>query len=307
MNMTHATKTAMLACVAGLTALANANPITGNPAADGWAHAGHSLENNIYSRGAANHGFDIYTTSFTVTDSSMFVLPGHEGAAYDNYYGIPSGGRQWDTSAARLWDVGHTVIGLGGVFSDMAAPDAGWTEFTGPTVNAGLPAGSGQLRLQAKFGTADATWSTSTIAPGSGNGAASTNDGGLGTVFIRSSGWLFLGDNAWENYAGEMMGLQETGHITRVGTTVGVDAGRLIWEYDAQSQRPISWQLLVNTTLLDLDAAPGFTGLTPSIGDMIIASVQTSPFTDAVVQLVPAPGSAAMLGFLGLAACRRRR
>ena len=284
--------------------------LTGNPAADGWHHEGHSLQSGVYSRGSGNLGFDIYTSHFTVTDSSTFALKGHEGAAYDGYYGLPSGGRQWDTTTARSWSAGDVVVGLGGVFSDISAGDAGWGGFTGAGVNDNLPSGEGRLRVQGKFGTSDATWSTSTIAPDAGDGSASTSDGGAGTIFARSSGFLFLGDNAWETYSGEVMGLQEPGHISRVGTSIATDVARLVWDYDEDADRPLSWQLLLNVSMI-ADDDPAFASLVPGVGSPVIASVQTSPYTDALVTVVPLPAAAwaglALLGAMGGVAGVKRK
>ncbi|TVQ58857.1 MAG: hypothetical protein EA379_12545 [Phycisphaerales bacterium] len=296
-------------------ATVNAHTLTGNPAADGWQFAGHSLQAGNYSRGSANLGFNMYTTSFTVNDSSAFSLAGHDGAAYDGYYKIPSPSNQWDTTSARTWDVGHTVIGYGGSFADIAAAAAGWAAFSGGGVNDLLANGESRLRLQAKFGTSAATWTTSTVAPGSGDGGASTSDGGPGTVFVRSSGWLNINSNVWQDYSGQMMGLQEPGHILRSGGTPGVDAARLIWEYDADAGIPISWQILLNTTLLEQDAPIGYAGLTPMVGDLVVGSVQVAngPFTDALAMLettiipLPTPAMLGLAGLTGVIALRRRR
>lgn len=302
--------------ITGATA-AHATSLTGNPAADGWHFAGHSLENGKYSRGSANLGFNMYTTSFTVKDSSAFSLAGHNTAAYDAYYKIPPAGNQWDTTSARTWEVGHTVVGFGGSFTDIAAAAAGWAAFSGNGVNDLLGGGEARLRLQAKFGTDNATWSTSTVAPGSGNGSASTADGGLGTVFVRTSGWLNINSSVWNDFSGQMMGLQEPGHISRTGATApGTDTARLIWNVDTNGL-PISWQILLNTTLLDMDAPDGFAGLTPTVGDMVIGSVQVAnnPFTDALATLqssttiipLPTPAMLGLMGLSGVVAIRRRR
>jgi len=298
--------------VACLTHQVQAVQITGDPSVDsGWAFGGNSLGNGDYVRGNANVSFDMYTTEFTVTDSSQFDITGHTGAFYDNYYrDRPAAANQWDQSTSRSWDVGHTVIGVGGVFTNTTAGDAGWAAFTGNAVNS-LIDGEERIRLQAKIGTATSTWSASTVAPGAGNGSGSTNDGGSGRLFVRSSGWL--GDDgdgsAWITYSDVMMGMQEPGHITR-DTTVGVDAARIIWNWDGTNGRPASWQILVNTSLVDMDAAVGFAGLLPVAGDPVISSIQVTngPFTDALATIVPIPEptSLALLGMSSLALLFRR-
>lgn len=283
-----------------------AAPISGNPLSDGWSFRGNSLYNGTYVRGGGNYAFDVYTTQFTVTDASAFDISDHDDPSFLGYYETA----HWTKADARPWQVGHTVIGVGGAFNSVTADDAGWDAFTGNTVNGGIN-GEYRLRLQAKIGSEDATWSASSVAPGAGDGSGSTSDGGAGAFLIRTSGWHSL--DAWESFGGEMLGLQKEDHIS--STNIGVDAARVIWTWDDASNRVGTWELLINMSLVeeDLDAAL-FTGPLPGLlGDSVIASVQVGggAYTDALAQVaVPEPSTIALAGIAGLAGVaivRRRR
>lgn len=306
----------ILALTLGALQATTAAAVTGDPLADGWAYGGHSLDQGAYVRGSGNVGFDMYSTQFTVSDSSVFSLAGHSGASYDDYYGAT---RTWDTDTARSWGVGDTVIGIGGMFSDITATEAGWGAFTGNAVNSNID-GEYRLRLQAKIGTADASWSASTLAPDAGNGSGSSSNGGLGSLFVRTSGWHSL--STWENQASTIFGLQDPGHILRDGTGVGVDAARVIWTWDAANNRAGSWQLLVNLSLVDADEDVNFAGLLPGFGDAVIGSVQVAnaAYTDGLMSIggyaagyplaeVPVPAAVWLFGtgLMALAGVARRR
>jgi hypothetical protein len=308
----------VLALGLGMLQANTATALTGNPLHDGWAYGGHSLDQGAYVRGSGNIGFDMYSTQFIVSESnsSLFSLAGHSGTGFDDYYGAT---RTWNTDSARNWDVGHTVIGIGGMFSSITAAEAGWGAFTGNAVNSNID-GEHRLRLQAKIGTADAAWSASTLAPDAGNGSGSSANGGLGSLFVRTSGWHDL--STWESQAGTIFGLQDPAHLLRDGASVGVDAARVIWTWDANDERPGSWQLLVNLSLVDADAPLGFAGLLPNFGNAVIGSVQVNnaAYTDGLMSIggyaagyplaeVPVPAAVWLLGtgLIALVGVARRK
>ncbi|MBK9118300.1 MAG: hypothetical protein IPM18_01685 [Phycisphaerales bacterium] len=280
--------------VAALVASASAGVVTGNPVADGWTLHGHSLANGVYSRGTANYGYNIYSSAIHVANGSNLA--------------ISDGGYSWLP--------GDTVLGIGGVFTGISAASAGWGSISGNSVNSQLSQALGP-KLIAKFGTSAATFSTSTIAPGAGNGAASTALAGTGGVFVRTSGYFHATnpllsqdtDTTWTGNNGQLMLLDKDNHISRNGTSApDKRVARVIWEYDTTLGHVLSWQILLNVSLLDRTAG-GFGGLTPRPGDLVIASVQDRDgvYTDSLVRsVIPAPG-AVLLGALGLGLIARLR
>jgi len=272
--------TALMCCSASFAAT-----VTGNPLSDGFAFQGNSLSNGSYVRGSANYGFDMFRAVLTVTEGSNLVTG----------------------SGAGAWNVGDTVLAVGGIFQGITAGDAGWSDFSGNGVNS-LYDSSTALKLQAKFGTAAGTWSTSTIAPGAGNGAGSLNDGGMGAMQVRTSGSNSFG--FWAANADTLNPLASSGHIERSGGSAGMNSSvaRLIWNCD-DSGRVVSWEVLLNATLLASLTTPGYAGMIPNQDFSAIMTVQNGDgaYTDGLVQGVPSPGALALMGLAGVLGSRRRR
>lgn len=275
--------------VGALSTVASAG-LTGNPFTDGWTSGGHSLDNGVYVRtsGNVNYAFDTYSTSFSVATGS----------------GLPGS-----------WLLGDSVIGAGGVFTDpVSAAAAGWGSIPG-NQNEKLGANI-STKLQVKFGTADAIWSPSSLAPAGGNGSGGTADGGVGTVTIRTTTDTNVNrPGYWSTNSGLLMELDKTTHAARFGTSnPDTDVARLIWNWDADAGHVSSWQILLNTSLLDRLAPGTFTGKSPGAGNLAIMTVQNGDggYTDALIRVpaavVPAPGVALLMGFgVGLVGWFRRR
>jgi hypothetical protein len=304
--MSHVTpqRPAALVCAAVfgvlmLTASGHA-AVSGDPVADGWALTGNSLENGVHVRGSANYGYDAYTAGLTVQSGSDLEI----------------------SDDSLSWLVGDTVIGVGGVFNAISAEDAGWTSYSGNAVNSLLPTTSPYSgpKLQAKFGTADATWSASTTAPSGGNGNSSSSSGG-GRVQVRTSAYFRTGTPlggqtepwTWDGNSGQLLVLDKVSHIKWDSGAYSTDLldkkfARMIWIWDDVNHQVASWQLLLNVSLMDR-ANPSFAGLLPGIGDMAIMTVQDNDgaYTDAVVAIAPEPTSLALIGAGGLVLLRRRR
>ncbi|TSA44658.1 PEP-CTERM sorting domain-containing protein [bacterium] len=257
--------------------------VTGNPEADGWTFGGHSLENGVYVRNSANYGFNTYRTQITIASGSQLNIA-------DGTYS---------------WNAGDNVLGLGGEFASITASEAGWSAFTGNGVNSIL---GEDTKFVTKFGTANATFAASTVAPDAGDGLGSLGtNGGTGAVQVRSTGWFYAAD--WIAGSGQLMRLNKTDHIERVGTSAPDDhVARLMWLWDGTSH-VASWEILLNTSLLDRLAPSGFAGLTPTAGDLAIIAVQRRDgvYTDALVTVVPEPATICLLGLGGLALLRKRR
>ncbi len=280
-----------------LAGIAQAASVTGDPGADGWVYGGNSLASGVYVTGSANYAFDTYSLGFSIASGSNLEIS-------DGMYS---------------WLAGDNVVAVGGKFQDITAAAAGWGAFSGGAVNALLPAGQNpsNLKLQAKFGTSAATWTTSTIAPGSGDGNSSGGSGG-GRVQVKTSAYfgatVVTGGQTepwtWAGNSGQLLVLDKDSHIDWAG--IGPDpqpskyAARMIWIYDGSVGHVSSWELLLNTSLLDR-LVPDH--VLPAIGDQAILTVQhaDAAFTDALVQVSPVPVPAAAwllgsaLGVLGLA------
>jgi hypothetical protein len=294
-----------MACLLVIVLVGNTAPasvVTGNPVTDdGWTSGGNSLANDVYVRGNANYSYDTYSMVTTVQAASNLNI----------------------SDGANSWLVGDTVLGVGGHFVDITAVQAGWTAFTGNTVN-GLLGGAdlgADTKLQVKFGTSVADFTTSTIAPNAGDGHGSFGTyAGLGAVQIRTSAWFYAAD--WSAGSGVLQLLDKPEHIERNDpTTPGpdspdADVARLIWNWDAINDRVDTWEILLNASLLErLD--PDFPGDTPDLGGLALMTVQNRDgvYTDALVRLgspsiasdppaVPEPATFviwSLLGALGLA------
>ncbi len=269
--------------------------VTGDPVADAWTAGGNSLANGVYVTGSANYAFDTYSAAFAVDSGSNLEI----------------------SDGANSWLAGDNVVAVGGKFQTITAADAGWAAITGQSINSLLPAGGNPstLKLQAKFGTSAATWTTSTTAPGSGNGDSSGSSGG-GRVQVKTSAYfgatvVTAGQDepwTWAGNSGQLLVLDKPGHLDWAGISPdpqpGKYAARMIWIYDPVGGHVTSWELLLNTSLLDR-LVPGH--LVPAAGDKVILTVQNGDgaYTDALVQVVPVPpalwlfGSAvALLGWL---------
>jgi len=277
--------------VACLAHQAHAAQLTGDPSADtGWVFNGNSFDQGVYVRGEATFSFDIYSASFSLDSTAHSnVINSFTGAGLD-------------------WLAGDRVIGLGGKFVDNTIADTGWdpgdwqwSPYSGGGTDFNDDV-SGSSNPQAKFGTSAANWSVSTAAPLFGNGNSSTSDGGFGTVQMRATG-------SFGNRTDAGNGIPDLPDLVRRvdsgGSAVTIDDrfGRLI--YIADGQVPESWQWLLNLDLLDREYAGD---PTPLPGDPVIASVQrgNQRFTDAQVNIIPEPGSLALLGMSSLALLFRR-
>ncbi len=269
--------------------------ITGDPVADGFALTGHSLEKGTYVKGIANYGYYAYGNGFNVQAGSNLEI----------------------SDGTYSWQAGDAVVAVGGVFTDDQP--TGWT-LSGNAMNSLLPDTTPYSgpKLQVKFGTEDASWYTSTAAPGSGNGNSSSSNGG-GRIQVRTSAY-FQTDTplsgqtepwTWNGNSGQLLVLDKESHIDWDGGDENLDkrVARMIWVWDDTTNQITSWELLLNVSLLDRVAPEDFTGKLPKIGDMAIMTVQDNDgaYTDALVTTVPEPATMAILGLGGILLRRKRK
>ena len=285
---------AVAAMILAVSGVVQAAVVSGDPTTDsGWTLTGHSLADGTYVQGSANYGYNAYGAGFAVEAGSNLEI----------------------SDGALSWLTGDTVVGVGGQFESITPAEAGWSAFSGNAVNSLLAVTEYGPKLQVKFGTSAATWSTSTVAPASGNGSGGSSAGG-GRVQVRTSGYFHadtpigsqVTTTTWSGNSGQLMLLDKDSHIAwDGGSQLDKEFARVIWLWDGVEEEVSSWQLLLNVSLMARQN-PTYTGLLPSPGDLAIMTVQErdSSYTNALVS-TPEPATMSLLALGGLALLKRRR
>ena len=267
------------AVFAALMVSASAQDINGGTSWGGWQDRGQSTDLGIYGSGSITGVYDIYTTSFlfdgqTVSGSPAFGLP----------FTAPMDLSGWN-AGARIFGVGIEAVSGVPVWSGSGP----WPIF--PFITFDLASDSYQAA--STVGGTDGRTSPSTYAR-AGDFNVQLN-GDFSKLYRPNFMAVYTDDGSF--WGG-------TGSVTTFAGSIQ-DHETSLWPHVRSFYDPSngSWQALFN--LDTLQTIPGF----GTIGDDFRIGINSVGGTVAVldVGVIPTPGAAALFGFAGLAAIRRRR
>jgi len=271
---------AACAAVAGLavsTASASVIDINGGASWGGWQARGQSTDLGIYASGSTTGVYDIYTTSFLFDGQTVSGSP-----AFGGGFTAPMDLSGWN-AGARIFGVGIEAVSGVPVWSGSGPWDVR------PFITFDLASDSYQAA--STVGGTDGRTSPSTYARA---GDFNVQLNGNNSFAYRPNGMAVYTDD------GSFWG--GTGSFTSFFNT---DLNTTVWPHVRSFYDPSngSWQALFN--LDTLQTIPGF----GTIGDDFRIGINAVGGTVAVldVGVIPTPGAAALFGFAGLAAIRRRR
>lgn len=159
----------------GVAGVAHAT-LTGNPLTDGWNMVGNSAQLGNYNASGSYppdpyFSADMYTSEFTLQTGSQLIT----------------------TGGAFNWNVGDTIVGVGGMFNPAG---------NNTTVDDSYRTGDGatDIRFVVKYGSTTATWAPSSAGdvpwqPGNLPTApayGSLVNGGPGSILLGTSAYIFF-------------------------------------------------------------------------------------------------------------------
>lgn len=251
-----------------------AGPISGDPAADGWAQLGNSNDLGTYVRGTGVFDFTLYTRSYN--------LDAADAAAF--------GG---------AWQVGDLVLGIGAV----VGPSSDLSRSVRIVAKYGT---SGATFSSSSTLTPPGDGDGSFSAGNAGEGGILLGTNNPPPQFVIPTNAGVIHDYSASGSVMERQGA--TLPVTSLDPTT-VDAGRLIFLTDNAGGLLSSFQVYLNVSQLE---RYGF-AINPAPGDDFVLTLQRSSnaFRDAIgtTAAVPEPSSLVLagLGAAGLMAALRRR
>lgn len=257
---------------------------TGNPSTDGgWTAEGMSTSAGVYNFGSGNFNVQIYATAFTLAPSSTLI------SALGGYN----------------WNIGDTIVGVGGVFSGA---NADLTYSGGADENTITHSNSTSTRIVVKYGTSTATWAAP--APNStGTAYGSQANGGVGSVLLGTYPYDFYPADSNTLVVPVDSPLLQSGPSTTM--SISGDMGRVITSWDGTNAM-VGFESFLDLTLLDAT----YPSNNVALGDEFILDLQrgtsSTLYQDSLGTLpsvVPEPSTIALVGvgLLGALSLRRRK
>jgi hypothetical protein len=259
----------------------SANVITGNPSTDGgWTSEGMSATASNYIDGAGNYNATVYSTEFQLDATSPLL----------------------STLGGFDWNVGDTVVGVGGVFSGA---NSDLTYSGGADENNVTHTGSTSTRIVVKYGTSSATWAVDTPSPTTAPGYGSLAHGGVGSVLLGNYPYDFYPADAGTLIVPADSPEEQTS--VSGTTTISGDVARTITAWSSGAL--VGFESFLDLTLLDSEYPSNGVAL----GDDFDLDLQrgSGNFQDSLGTLpaVPEPASLglACLAGVGILSRRKRR
>jgi hypothetical protein len=277
----HYLSAAVVVSLVAVVGTAFSQTPSGNPSTDGgWTAGGMSANAGVYNFGAGNYNATIYSTAFTLAPGSTLI------STLDGYD----------------WNVGDTIVGVGGVFSGANSD----LTFSGGADEHGVThAGSTSTRIVVKYGTSSATW-TAPAPSSSSPGYGSQANGGVGSVLLGTSPYDFYPADSNTLVVPSDSPLLQSG-VSSTMTITG-DVGRVITSWSGGTM--VGFESFMDLSLVTADYAATVNLGSPFILDLQRGTSSTA-YQDSLGTLpatvVPEPSTMALVAVALLSAWFFRR
>jgi hypothetical protein len=263
---------------------ASAQTPTGNPSTDGgWTAEGMSASAGVYNFGSGNYNATVYSTAFTLAPGSTLL------STLDGYD----------------WNIGDTIVGVGGVFSGA---NSDLTYSGGADEHGVTHADSTSTRIVVKYGTSAATW-TAPAPSSSSPGYGSQANGGVGSVLLGTFPYDFYPADSNTLVVPSDTPLLQTGPSST--STITGDVGRVITSWNGTNAM-VGFESFLDLTLL----TNSYPAEEVALGNDFILDLQRGTsgtlYQDSLGTLptaVPEPSTSMLVvvGLLGAWSIRRRK